>query len=240
MIETRWEKGLWAFFVIWALVGFLKIGFQVDSAWVDAQSWPAFLKTFINFCFRWGDLGFILLAFANIVAALRHVMPTAQLVCCLVLIFISGTFIESIGTLTGFPFGSYSYTNVFGLQFPGGVPLAIPLAWIIIVAGGALAIHQVAGQRLSRWQQACLVGMGATLMDLLMEPFAWHVRGYWLWHTPQIPVQNYFAWFFIVTLLVQLTPFNFVIKKTSWDKRPVGIFLCMVVLFALGRLTYGV
>ena len=43
--------------------------------------------------------------------------------------------VETLGVTTGFPFGSYYYTGILFPSLPGGVPLAVMFAWVLVVFG---------------------------------------------------------------------------------------------------------
>ncbi|NBS54704.1 carotenoid biosynthesis protein, partial [bacterium] len=57
-------------------------------------------------------------------------------------ILVASGILESFGTLTGIPFGSYTYTDAFGPRLGGVLPIAIPLAWFAVVAGANLTLSQ--------------------------------------------------------------------------------------------------
>ncbi len=124
--------------------------------------------------------------------------------------------VEALGVETGFPFGVYRYTNVLFPRLPGGVPLAVMFAWVLIVFGayGCLRIEKrglgIGG--------ALLGAALATLLDLEIEPVAFHVESYWKWLAPGypnyygVPLANFVAWFvvaFVLLLLVDAMFFRF-------------------------------
>src|SRR5438552_10251679 len=60
--------------------------------------------------------------------------------------------VETLGVRTGFPFGSYRYTDVLSPVLPGGVPLPVIFAWLtIIIAARSLTFRPplLVGGRLS-------------------------------------------------------------------------------------------
>jgi len=109
--------------------------------------------------------------------------------------------IETVGALSGFPFGDYAYTERFGPRLFGVLPLAIPLAWCLIVWPlFLLAGHLVRGKGIaSGLARAGLVGLLAMGVDIGLEPVAaWH-RQYWVWQGGGIwygvPAVNFAGWF---------------------------------------------
>ncbi len=102
--------------------------------------------------------------------------------------------VEFIGVSTGWPFGPYAYTSVLGLQLGGSVPLAIPFAWLLVVPGAVMwANHLMDGRAV-----VPIAALLALWLDLLIEPVAAHVAGYWRWLEPGIyygvPLANFVAW----------------------------------------------
>lgn len=120
------------------------------------------------------------------------------------LIVVGLTFmIEYIGSHTGFPFGHYSYTDLLRPQV-GGVPLLIPVAWLMMLPCAWAIAHS---SRASRWQFALLSGLALTAWDLFLDPQMVHWK-LWVWHEPGgyfgIPWQNYLGWFGSGVLLTWL------------------------------------
>lgn len=124
---------------------------------------------------------------------------------CIVLL---GLAIEYIGVQIGVPFGSYTYTGVLVPELFGGVPLAIGFAWLLIIVSGLFS---------ARWAMpnaallpVCAIGAFLAVgFDFLLEPVAYHVKGYWLWHEEGgyygVPWVNFAAWLgiaFALNLLV--------------------------------------
>ncbi len=93
------------------------------------------------------------------------------------LLFALGVALEYVGVLTGVPFGRYTYTGVLIPQLPGGVPLAIGFAWLVIVVSGLFTARLML--RISRPHSTSAIAatsaVGAALavgLDLLLEPVA--------------------------------------------------------------------
>jgi putative membrane protein len=108
--------------------------------------------------------------------------------------FVSGTslglFFEALSVRTGFPFGPYYYTPLFG---PGllGVPLIIPLAWYVIVYLGyvvsnlMIARQPVVTGGAGRALWLSLIGaMVVTAYDLAADPFMVQTIGAWVMLNP--------------------------------------------------------
>jgi uncharacterized membrane protein len=48
-----------------------------------------------------------------------------------------------LGVFTSMPFGAYRYTGVLVPELPGGVPLAIGFAWLLIVVGSLFTARRL-------------------------------------------------------------------------------------------------
>ncbi len=122
--------------------------------------------------------------------------------------------VETLGVRSGFPFGHYGYSGVLVPPLPGSVPLAVMFAWLLIVLGAyGIVFYKKSGRyaRESRkhtalWHtlsigSALLGALLATLLDLAIEPVAFHVVHYWQWMQAGalayygVPFVNFAAWF---------------------------------------------
>lgn len=164
------------------------------------------------------------------------------------ILFALGVAVEYIGVSTGIPFGSYRYTGVLVPEPPGGVPLAIGFAWLLIVVSG-LFTAQWALARLSSshkaWQAYILGAILAVGLDLLLEPVAYHVKKYWLWESGTVgyygvPWSNFAAWFIIALvmnlLLARSLHSNSLLK---WGWLPFTLYCMNIVMFGLVNMTHG-
>ena len=118
-----------------------------------------------------------------------------------------GLVAEAVGVATGVPFGGYAYAGTLG---PGvlGVPLVIPLAWVMM----AWPAHLVAA-RLAR-SRAARVAVGAVALaswDLFLDP-QMVAAGHWRWAdpapslpgVPTVPLTNYAGWLLVAAVLMLL------------------------------------
>jgi putative membrane protein len=117
--------------------------------------------------------------------------------------------VEAIGVHTNFPFGTYTYSNQLGPMWLG-VPLLIPMAWIMMLYPSYLASRALSKTPLAR------IAIGAWLMatwDLYLDPQMVH-EGYWTWFTEtgqittNIPLSNFFGWFATSALFMWLLHTN--------------------------------
>ena len=126
-----------------------------------------------------------------------------------------GWLAEFVGTVTGLPFGRYSYTELLWPQV-GHVPLLVPIAWFILLPSCWRLAEMVLGADSKVWQRAGLTGLGMVAWDLLLDPqmVNW---GFWIWESSPavswfgIPLLNFVGWFivaFVMTLVVQPPSLN--------------------------------
>jgi len=145
-------------------------------------------------------------------------------------------FAEFIGSTTGFPFGKYHYTTVLQPQL-GGVPLLIPLAWMMMLPPSWAVASVIVGRGRTTWQKrAAFIGISAlaiTAWDLYLDPqmVGW---GFWVWAQPDgyfgIPWVNFLGWILtgaVVTAVVRpdnlpITPL-IVIYGIVWILQAIGL-----------------
>lgn len=148
--------------------------------------------------------------------------------------------VEYAGVSTGLPFGHYEYTAALGIKV-GSVPLPIPFAWLMVVPGALMTAAAIR-------RSALVVPLAALLalwLDLLIEPVAAYVTGYWHWLEPGpyygIPTSNFIAWgataFVLALLLRLLVPGLTNTVRVAW--LPRLLFGLAALQFALVDAAYG-
>jgi len=121
--------------------------------------------------------------------------------------------VEKVGVTTGWLFGHYAYTGALQPQL-AGVPILIPLAWLMMLAPAWAAASAVLPERSpnpSWWYRLCyaaLSGLAFAAWDLYLDP-QMVARRLWLWDEPGgyfgIPWLNYLGWWCsatVITLIV--------------------------------------
>jgi putative membrane protein len=167
-----------------------------------------------------------------------------------VLLFVLGLALEYAGVFTGFPFGSYRYTGVLVPGLPGDVPLAMGFAWLLVIVGGHFTARRVAPLAGTPAGKAIVLSLvGAVLavgLDLLLEPVAYHIKGYWQWIPGDgayygIPTTNFIAWF--VAALVFNLPLALLSsrqpKEPAWPWLPSTLYLMNFILFGIVCVAHG-
>jgi uncharacterized membrane protein len=233
------EPFLLGAFLFWLAAGLITTCANLTLVGVENWNTPVFLKRFVAGCIRVGDPLLIFLAAINVyLAAVRQWGLTSARRWAFGVVMITGI-VETVGTKTGFPFGSYYYTANFGPRIAGVLPVTIPLAWLVIVTSLILIFRQAQPQA-GRILTAAVVATGATLLDAIMEPFATQIKMYWLWEGGVIPLQNYLAWWVVTFgLVLGLLPRREQLT-IGRDWRPHLVLGGIVVLFGVTRFVFSV
>lgn len=189
---NRFEKIIWWFFLIWAWVGILTLV-------LGKVRLPATLA--------WADGLFLFLAALNVFLITAKTEGFRVTTISFLIIALGSGFIETCGALTGWPFGAYSYTEHLGWRLGNILPLTIPLAWWTVIGIGH-SFSRICFPSISRFSTALFCGFWAVLFDLLLEPFAWKVKEYWIWKQGYVPLNNYIAWFVTAFLLCLVCPWK--------------------------------
>ncbi|GAC02583.1 hypothetical protein GONAM_56_00550 [Gordonia namibiensis NBRC 108229] len=151
-------------------------------------------------------------------ASALHLAATRGFGAAIALVVIAGgggLVAEAIGVSTGFPFGTYAYTDGLGLKLLG-VPVLVPLAWIMM-SWPALAVTRrlVGAMRLSgtraRVVTAFLGAYALTAWDVFLDPQMVD-QGHWNWQYPtpslpgvdDIPLTNFAGWLLVSFLMIAL------------------------------------
>jgi uncharacterized membrane protein len=116
-----------------------------------------------------------------------------------VVAFSVGFLVEVAGVHTGLIFGSYQYGTALGWQL-WEVPLVIGTNWLMLTyACGSVCDRLPA----AAWTKALAAAGLMTSLDVLIEPVAIRL-GFWDWNSPEVPLQNYLAWYVVSALLLLL------------------------------------
>ena len=167
------------------------------------------------------------------------------------LVIILSYIAEAVGVATGFPFGAYRYTDVLIPRLPGSVPAAVMFAWVLIVLGAYGCVLRTSGRN-TVFTGALLGAFLATLLDLEIEPVAFHLEHYWNWFASGpinyygVPLANFVAWFVIALLLLLCVGAIFRRAHTSKFEpsrlallMPRLVFIASLFMFGLVDLTHG-
>ena len=131
----------------------------------------------------WPDVALLILTTAATVAAMANHLPAPNIILAASIAAGIGGIAHAVNDVTGFPFGNFEFTAVFGPRLLGVLPLAIPAFWAI----AALSARGVARLVLHNSRQYPhhgyhVIGLAVLLMiffHLALNPFASTVKGWW-------------------------------------------------------------
>lgn len=142
-----------------------------------------------------------------------------------------GWVMEYVGSHTGWPFGRYHYTERLQPQL-GGVPLLIPLAWLMMLPPAWAVGRLITGSTSASF--ILIAALAFTAWDLFLDPqmIAW---GFWMWDQPGsyfgIPWLNYVGWLLASAVMTALaapdllpTAPLFLIYGITWFLQALGQF----------------
>jgi putative membrane protein len=165
------------FFIVFFVVGFFGIILPVSH--------HLFMKLF--------PVALLLSFFAIL---LFHQAPyDVKTVIALVLIGISGYFIEVAGVNTHLIFGNYNYGNSLGTQL-FNTPLLIGINWVILTFASCSITEKLSIPVSLKIISAALVML---LYDVILEHIAPDLN-MWYWAGNVVPYQNFLAWFLIAVI----------------------------------------
>jgi uncharacterized membrane protein len=127
-------------------------------------------------------------------------------------VFLVGWVFESLSILTGFPFGSYHYTELMA-PFLGHVPVFVMPAYCLMgyVAWSMARILvgrlQGGADRVLRWVCPLVAAALMVVWDLSMDPLRATVEQRWVWRGGGthfgVPLENYLGWAFVTWMMFQ-------------------------------------
>lgn len=138
------------------------------------------------------------------------------------IVFSLGLGVEMLGVNTGFPFGEYEYSSIFGPQIIN-TPLLIGLLWALLMYS---FFHVLKGRVKNVVVLALLIGMGMTILDFLIEPVAIALN-FWSWKDGHPPAVNFTSWFVISFLLTFVLSY-FQGKNTDTEENPFALWVLIV------------
>jgi uncharacterized membrane protein len=171
----------------------------------------------------------------------RGVRTAAGLV---VLVAATAIAFEAVGLATGFPYGSYRYSDALGPTLMG-VPFLVPLAWLMMAWPSWVLADRLAAPVRPARRAAVRIGAAAALFaawDVVLDPQMVQA-GYWTWTHPRpglpgidtVPLTNLAGW--LLAGLVLMALLDVLVTRTSVPGAPrIGD---AAPLLALGWMTLG-
>ncbi|RBY95596.1 carotenoid biosynthesis protein [Blastococcus sp. TF02-8] len=144
---------------------------------------------------------------------------------------------ESVGLATGYPYGSYTYSDALGPTLLG-VPFLVPLAWLMMAWPSWLLAGYLADRRPARiaWAAAVFAAWDVVLDPQMVQ------AGYWTWAHPapglpgidSVPLTNLAGWLLAGTVLMTLL--ELLVRRTGEEPPRIGP---AAPLLALAWMTLG-
>ena len=152
-----------------------------------------------------------------------------------------GLVAEALGVATGVPFGRYEYADSLGPALLG-VPVVIPLAWVMMTWPAHLVAARLARSRAGR------VAVGAVALaawDLFLDPQMVDA-GHWRWAdplpalpgVPTVPLTNYAGWLLVAAGLVLLLDALLPPTGAVDDTVPYALYLWTYASSVLAHLAF--
>jgi putative membrane protein len=152
-----------------------------------------------------------------------------------------GLLAESVGVATGVPFGRYEYGTSLGPAVLG-VPLVIPLAWVMMAWPAYLVGVRLAPTRAVRIPVAAVA---LASWDLFLDPQMVDA-GHWRWDdphpalpgVPSVPLTNYAGWAAVAVLLMLVLDRAVPTGPSTMDALAYGLYLWTYFASVLAHLVF--
>jgi len=156
---------------------------------------------------------------------------------------VSFTFlVEVVGSTTGFPFGSYAYTDRLVPQL-FDVPVLVSFAWtgITLVVHAALCDVRRGSAVRDRIVQIAVMSCAITAWDAFLDP-QMVAEGYWVWEPASpsyrgIPLVNYLGWLFTAGITSSIALFGCAAPRRT-THLPRIVYTTLAVLSTIGFLVF--
>lgn len=209
------ERAAWAFLLLHvAITVFGVVGIVVMIPNPQIWSGSSFLVWLFPLSVQWGGN---LQIFTGALALLAYGMAVFGL--RPVLVFLAASMaisltLELTGTVFGWPFGAYSYTDMFGPKILDEVPPAIPVSWFFMGLTSFVLARLIVRRWSGRDAMVPAVVLGALLLtawDLVLDPAMAHESlslKYWVWEQTGpymgVPLVNFLGWILTGVLFMGL------------------------------------
>ena len=164
-------------------------------------------------------------------ASVLHAATTRGLRAAAALVAVAGgggLLAEAVGVATGIPFGRYTYSGTLGPAVLG-VPVLIPLAWVMMAWPAYLVAIRLARRPLVR---VAVAAAALASWDLFLDPQMVDA-GHWRWSDPSpalpgvptVPLTNYAGWALVALVLMTLLHRAVRTGPSTLDTVPYALYL---------------
>lgn len=222
-------------YLFWTLNVLLGAAFIIELRSPNFPSWP--------------DATIITLAALASIVALNRQLPLQNVLSAAFITALIGTVVHGFSARTAIPLGPIVFNSQTGRQLFNAVPWTVPLLWIVAV----FSARGVGRLILRPWRKVkvygyWLIGVTSVLVlvfDIALEPFAWHVKHFWLWQPTKLAVDWHgtsplsplgwgcgalFILMFITPSLIRKQPGS----SNTIDYHPLAVWVGALLLFAVG------
>jgi len=225
---AKFDIYLFRFFIIWYTVGVFLLSFDLVPPWLE-----------------WANVVFLITSGLLAMFFFYRSGSKVKGIITIILVFVLSMVIESFGVHTGLFFGDYTYKTDFGPKVIG-VPITIGFAWVMVIGTShvlAAPIIKIV-PKFKVFAYAIYGGLIATSLDLVLDPFAYVAKQYWVWNEPGlyygIPFSNFYGWFllscllhFIIYLLYYRKNRWTNLHSSFWTSNMVLLYALMVIMFVI-------
>ncbi|SDN39170.1 carotenoid biosynthesis protein [Alkalicoccus daliensis] len=227
-MPAKFDLYIYRFFLVWYAIGVVLLTFDLVPPWLEWAN--------VVFLVTSGFLGMIY--FYRSQSRILGIMVV-------IFIFVLSIAIESFGVHTGLFFGEYSYQADFGPKVIG-VPVTIGFAWVMVIATSHVLAAPLVNivHHFSRIIYSVYGAFIAVSLDLILDPVAFEVKQYWVWHEGgfyyDIPFSNFLGWFilsFVLHFIISLVFFRRGewrnLQHSFWKEKMLYLYGMMVVMFVI-------
>jgi putative membrane protein len=169
-----------------------------------------------------------------IVHGLRREGPQ-QILWFAVIVVVVGWIAEAVGISTGFPFGSYQYTDVMR-PFIGDVPFVVLAVYGVMGYVSWAMARLIVGESIDverasiRFDTPVVAAVLMVVWDLSMDPLRAGVEQRWIWTDGGayfgIPLTNFAGWFVVTWVMFQSYAFYLCLIRDTSHRPPVRPEAC--------------
>jgi uncharacterized membrane protein len=145
-------------------------------------------QAIMDFSYRFGGQTTVVLGAVAAIWFLASAAGWRRTLQALAICFALSFAAEAIGTVTGYPFGPYIYTERLGFLIAGLVPFNIPTSWFYLLVAGLGLCGRLLPARddgANKWWWAFVAALILTAWDLVMDPAMFRTE-HWLWQLPDL------------------------------------------------------
>ena len=202
----------------------------------------------------WPEALLLVLATISTGTALWRQLPGQNVILAAVLIGLFGSAASALGVRTAIPFGPFVFGPDTGPLLFNSIPWLVPLLWFAVILNSrGLARLILRPWRKTRTYGLWLIGLTAVsvvALELALDPFAAHLRHYWIWEETKVPLTwqgaplvNFAACAVVALMILAFTTPALINKQLSKrstpDYHPLGVWLGAMIFCGVAAALHG-